>query len=415
MQKIRLNIQRFASGTISQTSATSNKASVRIIWESSIISGENASNVTATVQILRATSGTTSCTFQGNIGIDGTSGSVKQYRSDWTTTWKTVGTFTKRVEHNANGTKSITIDTTIATADSSTSLSGTYKASGTVVLDSIDRNSILNPISNFKLSDTLNISIEKYLENANDNLIVSVNGTQIKEITGITNGYQLSFTQSEQNAIKALMTSPQIALTFTLNTIYNQENIGNSIQSAIVTSLDQPIYRNIVKKSNGHYQVAINGIVDEDDSYPLQVYSDAGAKILGDTGWQDFLWENSSFMVTPYYSANQWRVINGVLYINIGVGQETTINSSAESEVARIPITGNTTFDSSDSRIWIAAVGGGGAIAGFIVIQNQDYISIYLKPHTSSNAYAARWYASMIVIPLDDTAQINLSQLEVNE
>lgn len=415
MQKIRLNIQRFASGTISQTSATSNKASVRIIWESSIISGENASNVTATAQILRATSGTTSCTFQGNIGIDGTSGSVKQYRSDWTTTWKTVGTFTKRVEHNANGTKSITIDTTIATADSFTSLSGTYKASGTVSLDSIDRNSILNPISNFKLSDTINISIEKYLGNANDNLIVSVNGTQIKEITGITNGYQLSFTQVEQEAIKALMTSPQIALTFTLNTIYNQENIGNSIQSAIVTSLDQPVYRNIVKKSNGHYQVAINGVVDEEIDSPLQVYSDDGAMIFGDTGWKDFLWKNNSFMVDPYYATNQWRVINGILYVNIGVGQSSTINSNTETEIARIPITGNTTFNSNDTRMWVAAVGEGGAIAGFIMIQNQDYISIHLKPHTSSNAYAGRWYAGMFVVPLDDTAQINISQLEVNE
>lgn len=277
MQKIRLNIQRFANGTISQTSATSNKASVRIIWESSIIPGENASNVTATAQILRATSGTTSCTFQGNIGIDGTSGSVKQYRSDWTTTWKTVGTFTKRVEHNANGTKSITIDTTIATADSSTSLSGTYKASGTVVLDSIDRNSILNPISNFKLSDTLNISIEKYLENANDNLIVSVNGTQIKEITGITNGYQLSFTQSEKDAIQNLMTSPQIKLTFILTTINSGTTIGSSTQKAMVSSLSKPIYRNIIKKQNGHYQVAINGVVNTLFPGAVQRYNDDGS------------------------------------------------------------------------------------------------------------------------------------------
>ena len=128
----------------------------------------------------------------------------------------------------------------------------------------------------------------------------------------------------------------------------------------------------------------------------------------GDTGWKPFSWTNSSYVGTSQssYTLNQWRVKDGILFIAVGVGATSTINTSSETEVARIPITGNESFASD--RIWNAAVGGGGAVAGFVVKQNADYISVTLKPHTSSSFASSTWFSTFFAVPLDETAVINV-------
>ncbi len=125
-----------------------------------------------------------------------------------------------------------------------------------------------------------------------------------------------------------------------------------------------------------------------------------------DTGWRNFSWQNSQFTAATSWTANQWRVKNKVLYINVGAGQASAINSSTEYEIARIPIIGNTSFNNASTRIWSGAVGSGGATAGFMVMQNTNYISVYLKPHLSSSFYAGNWYSTHFAIPLDDTSSI---------
>ena len=125
-----------------------------------------------------------------------------------------------------------------------------------------------------------------------------------------------------------------------------------------------------------------------------------------DTGWRDFSWRNSTYTTGNTYTQNKWRVKNGVLYIQVGAGSTSAINTSAEIEIARIPITGNTSFNNSSTRIWNGAVGSGGSVAGFIVMQNTDYISVYIKPHVSSSFYAGNWYSTHFAIPLDSTSSI---------
>ena len=283
MQKIKLNIQLFASGTINASSTTMPSGTGKIEWSSSVISGTNKSSVTAIVYARRTSGSGTYCTVSGSVTINGSSKSISKYRGSddkWTTSWKEVGRYTTEVTHNEDGTKSINISFSIS-ADTG-GMNGTAKGSGTATLDKINRASKLNAIEDFKLTDTITINITKYITAATDKLQIKLGDTLIREVANITNGYELTFTTTEQTTIKDLMTSPQATLIFLLTTISGDTTLGTSTQSATVTSLDKPVYRNVIKKENGHYQVAINGVVDTTKSDVLQVYDDEGNEILNE-------------------------------------------------------------------------------------------------------------------------------------
>ena len=277
MQKMKLNLQLFASGTINASSTTMPSGTGKVEWSSSVISGTNKSSVTTIVYARRTSGSGTYCTVAGSVTINGSSKSISKYRGSddkWTTSWKEVGRYTTEVTHNEDGTKSINISFSIS-ADTG-GMNGTAKGSGTATLDKINRASKLNTIEDFKLTDTITINITKYITAATDKLQIKLGDTLIREVANITNGYKLTFTSSEQTTIKNLMNSPQATLIFLLTTISGDTTLGTSTQSATVTSLDKPVYRNVIKKENGHYQVAINGVVDTTKSDVLQVYDDNG-------------------------------------------------------------------------------------------------------------------------------------------
>lgn len=283
MQKMKLNLQFFASGTINASSTTMPSGTGKVEWSSSVISGTNKSSVTAIVYARRTSGSGTYCTVSGSVTINGSSKSISKYRGSddkWTTSWKEVGRYTTEVTHNEDGSKSINISFSIS-ADTG-GMDGTAKGSGSATLDKINRASKLSAIDDFKLTDTITINITKYITTATDKLQIKLGDTLIKEIDNISTGYELTFTSAEQTIIKNLMTSPQATLIFLLTTISGETTLGTSTQSATVTSLDKPIYRNIIKKENGHYQVAINGVVDTTINDVLQVYDDEGNDILNE-------------------------------------------------------------------------------------------------------------------------------------
>lgn len=277
MHKAKLNIQLFASGTINASSTTMPSGTGKVDWSSSVIKGKNQSTVTA-ICYCRKTSGTGSyCTVSGSIGIGSQSKSISKYRGSddkWNTTWKEVGRFTTTVNHDANGTKSIKIAFTIS-ADTG-GLDGTAKGDGTVQLDTIKLASKLNAIANFNINDTITISIDKYVTDAVDTLQVKLGDTIIKEVANITDGYQLSFTDAEKTTIINLVSAPQVTLTFLLTTVNGDTVLGNSTQTAVATLSSGSYFREIYKKENGKYQVAINGFVNTEINDVLQVYDDNG-------------------------------------------------------------------------------------------------------------------------------------------
>ncbi len=282
MQKMKLNLQFFASGTIDGSSTASN-CDCRIVWSSTKVEGTNQSKVTASVQIKKSGSSSTQGTFSGTLKIDGTSYSISKYDSWAWGSWHTVGSKTKTVTHNADGTKSISISANLT--QTGTSMAGTYKASGTAKLDTINRASQINEIGDFSIDDTVTISITKYVSTFTDNLVISSGGTTIKTINSIVDGYSLTFSETEKNIIKGLMTSPKINLLFTLTSFNGTTEVGSTSVVAEISSLDKPVIWHYSKKDNGHYQMAINGTVDETNESPLQVYDDDGNLIsLGGSG-----------------------------------------------------------------------------------------------------------------------------------
>ena len=187
MQKMKLNLQFFASGTINASSTTMPSGTGKIEWSSSVISGTNKSSVTAIVYARRTSGSGTYCTGLGNVTINGSSKSISKYRGSddkWTTSWKEVGRYTTEVTHNEDGAKSINISFSIS-ADTG-GMDGTAKGSGSATLDKINRASKLNAIDDFKLTDTITINITKYITTATDKLQIKLGDTLIREVANIT-------------------------------------------------------------------------------------------------------------------------------------------------------------------------------------------------------------------------------------
>ena len=156
MQKMKLNLQLFASGTINASSTTMPSGTGKVEWSSSVISGTNKSSVTAIVYARRTSGSGTYCTVAGSVTINGSSKSISKYRGSddkWTTSWKEVGRYTTEVTHNEDGSKSINISFSIS-ADTG-GMDGTAKGSGSATLDKINRASKLSEIEDFKLTDTI--------------------------------------------------------------------------------------------------------------------------------------------------------------------------------------------------------------------------------------------------------------------
>lgn len=126
-----------------------------------------------------------------------------------------------------------------------------------------------------------------------------------------------------------------------------------------------------------------------------------------DTGWQNFTWQNNTYAGNSQsdYTINQWRAKDGVLYIVCGAAATSLINTGSEDEIFRIPIKGVIT-GYTYNQVWCGAVGGGGAQGGFKLLQNANYLSVHIKPHTSANDMAASWYSTFFTIPIPDDAVI---------
>lgn len=273
MQKAKLNIQLFGSGTIDGSSTASN-CDCRIVWNSTKIESDNSSFVEMTTQIKKSGSSSTTGTFNGVNTIDGTEFSVSKKNTWAWGDWRTVATSSKTVKHNDDGTKQIDISTLLT--QNGTTMAGTYRASGTITLDTINRASRLQTIGNFDLNDTIIIGINKYVTSAVDTLQIKIGDTLIREVTNIANGYELTFSDTEKTTINSLSTSPQVSLIFLLTTVNGETVLGTSTQSVLVTLLDKPMFREIYQKENGKYQVAINGLVNTNINDVLQVYDDNG-------------------------------------------------------------------------------------------------------------------------------------------
>lgn len=178
------------------------------------------------------------------------------------------------VNHNANGSSpNIKIQ-----ASNETSNTASYApadktiTSDTITLTTIPRGSKLGDIDDFAIatSTTIPISITKYVNTFTDNLVVSINGTTIKTVNGITNGYNLTFTSAEVANMKTKFTGSSTPVTFTLNTYNGSTLIGSSVVTA--TGIDASRVMGLSRyKSNTGYKYCVNGVLDKTLDDGLQI------------------------------------------------------------------------------------------------------------------------------------------------
>lgn len=237
------------------TGVTAHTGNYTSYYKHTVAGTTTTNNVTTTIDMSKATNTNTKYYLSSSLPLKRVSGAGP--------------TITFEVPHNADGTApSVSIQAYI---EFGTSSADYVNVTQTLSLDAIPRGSTLNPIDDFGLTDSFNISITKQVQSYTDNLTIKAGNTTIKTYSNISNGATISFTTAEQNTIKGLMTSPQIELSFELSTYNNGTQVGTtSIQTANVTTLDQPVIDSWVKSSTG-YKYCVNGVVDDTLDDGLQV------------------------------------------------------------------------------------------------------------------------------------------------
>ena len=192
---IKLNIQRFASGTIG--GSVSGAFTSQVVWSSSSNgSSANSSNVTAHLQIRRTNSYTTTGTVNYSLNINGNNYSGSWYGS-FSDGWVEISSRTVTVGHNSDGTKKCNINSS-ATGPSGTSLSGnTTTANADVTLDTIQRYAKTNSATGSNIEEPFSVSYSKYVSSWKYKLRISIPEVRaLERIDYNTSGTSFNLTQA---------------------------------------------------------------------------------------------------------------------------------------------------------------------------------------------------------------------------
>ena len=144
MERAKLNIQKFASGSFEFPNWTGSYAiRGKIEWSSTSSIDENKSVVTASIYVRRTNGYTTGKLWNGYVNIGGNNHTYSQIYTGTSTTvrqdWVLVQTFSDTILHNADGTKTINISGQV-TGPSGTGLEGKSSwGDSNVTLDTIPR------------------------------------------------------------------------------------------------------------------------------------------------------------------------------------------------------------------------------------------------------------------------------------
>lgn len=200
--------------------------SIYISWSALQNQSNNYSDVTATLYINRKHSmystGTGSITLSkttksGSYDISTSSGGLYK-----------VCTITKRINHNQDGTASITLGGSVdfrGTDLSGTVLNVVTIANQTIQLDQIKRLAKVS-ISNFALATGITVPVTKYSTGSVD-VVVYAQNTFIKSYGGVGNSFDLNFSEDELKKIYAISpntASPKIKLE-----VYTHDKNGNDV------------------------------------------------------------------------------------------------------------------------------------------------------------------------------------------
>lgn len=224
-----VSVANYITLRFSWTAGTQNVASnyTPVSWKLQLISSNSSANISS------------SASKDYSVTVDGKtwSGTNTVGLSGGAT--KTLASGSKNIYHSTDGTKTFNYSFSQEFAITySGSNVGTKTGSGTGTLDTIPRASVLGAISSFTFGNAINIPITKYSSSFYDVLTISVGGTTIKTVNGITNGTDVTFTSTELNNIYAKLpsaTKGTVTFKLTTKTSSSGSTIGTSTKTATGT------------------------------------------------------------------------------------------------------------------------------------------------------------------------------------
>lgn len=161
------------------------------------------------------------------------------------------------VNHKNDGTGSSYVSASLYTNYGSVSLSGTFN------LTTIPRASTLEEITSFNVEDTIPLTINKHIDNWQDDLNVYINDTIITTKENVISGDNIVFSEEELNLIYDIMKETNnIDFKFVLSTYSVSETdktfIGSSIKNAVGSIKNaNPIFTNFDFIDNNELTVSL--------------------------------------------------------------------------------------------------------------------------------------------------------------
>lgn len=250
-----------ASGTISL--GTSGAMTGQIVWSSySNGTAANSSNVTATIQVRRTNSYTTTGTFTGSLNIGGVNKSFSHY-GNVSNSWVTVLSFTQTISHNANGSGSCYIGGTIY-GPSGTSLAGlSVSNSQTVTLDTIPRQASLTSAPNFNDEQNPTITYSNPAGNSVTSLQTCISWTgnadiEYRDISKTGTSYTFNFTNAEREKLRKAATGNTLAVKFYVKTVISGVTYYSTLNKTLTIINASPTLYPIIEDTNS-VTVALTG------------------------------------------------------------------------------------------------------------------------------------------------------------
>lgn len=231
------------SGTIFGT--TNNEwIDAKIEWSATQSIVENTSTITATLYYIRTNSGyTTHGNLRGSITIDGRTQSTVNEIWITDTHWEEASTYTYRVSHNTDGTKTLTISATGYI--NNTSLDETI-LSGSITLDKINRNASLLTAPNFTDEQNPTITYSNPAGNAVSSLqaCISFDGDidiPYRDVSKTGSSYTFNLTNAERTILRNGTSGNSRSVRFYLKMVLGGETFYYSLTRTLTIVNANPV------------------------------------------------------------------------------------------------------------------------------------------------------------------------------
>lgn len=254
-----------ANGTIALEKSGSGSLAGRILWSStSKGTNENASVVTAQLQICKPNGYTTMGTWTGSLTVGAKTVSISYY-SHVGSEWVSVATVETTVGHNADGSGTCYLYGKIS-GPGGTTVEGTIvSGSQTVTLDTIDRYAYLVSAPDFNDEQNPTITYKNPLGSSVTKLeaCISLDGESVdvkyKEVGKTDTSFQFSLSESERNVLRsATVGANSRYVTFKLRTTIGDKKVFSTLRRTFSIKDPNPIISPSVEDVNST-TVALTG------------------------------------------------------------------------------------------------------------------------------------------------------------